>query len=115
MTEKRQDLRLSLEDIVCFLELQSASIDSGRRQEIICSISDVSANGLRLDLDRLLEKDAIHTLRIKLPSKEDTLMIIGEVAWSRESEEFGHQAGIVLFESDDSDIAHWKNSIADLI
>ena len=113
--EKRSDLRLALECIVCFLEVQTSFGDNSKAKELICGISDISANGIRIDLDQELHTGALHKVRIQLPEENSAFHLVGEVAWSRTSDEFGPQAGILLIESDDTDIAEWKKRIAYLM
>ncbi len=118
--EKRRDLRISLNCMVCFLEVQSlrhhqTNDSPAYKQELICEISDISANGIRIDVDQPLEQGAIHSFRIQFPETSSTFHLVGEIAWSKNSKADGPQAGILLIESDNTDIAEWKKQMAKLI
>ena len=117
--EKRRDLRISLNCMVCFLEVQSLhsshSNETSYKQELICEISDISTNGIRIDIDHPLEQGAIHSFRIQFPETNSTFHLVGEIAWSKNSGADGPQAGILLIESDNTDIAEWKKQMASLM
>ena len=111
--EHRVETRLELEETV-FIEVLSAAEDAASNV-VMCNSLDLSANGIQVVVDRDIALGAILRLCIDMPEK-DPLFLVGEVKWKRaDTATGGICLGFLLFESDDSDIAAWKQWIADML
>lgn len=107
--DKRQEYRLSASEAV-YLELE-ASQASEPAIIVISRSTDLSANGLQVELDRPLPEGNIYPLCVQLHHPEVRFVLTGEVKWCRELAG-RYQVGIALFESDDTAIVAWKEEIA---
>ena len=111
--ENRIETRLELEETV-FIEVLSSAADSAANV-VMCSSLDFSANGIQVVVDQDIALNAILRLCIDMPNKEP-IFLVGEVMWKRaDTATGGIRLGFLLFESDDSDIAEWKQWIADML
>ena len=109
--EHRVETRLEIEETV-FIEVLSAGADSAANV-VMCNSLDFSANGIQVVVDQDIALNAILRLCIDMP-EEEPIFLVGEVMWKRaDTATGGIRLGFLLFESDDSDIAHWKQWIAD--
>ena len=110
---RRVETRLEVEETV-FIEVLSAASDA-ESNVIMCSSIDFSANGIQVVVDQDIPLNAILRLCIDMPEK-DPIFLVGEVMWKRaDTATGGICLGFMLFESDDSDIAEWKQWIADML
>jgi hypothetical protein len=109
--EHRVETRLELEETV-FIEVLSSDTDAPANV-IMCSSIDLSANGVQVVVDQDIPLGSILRLCIDMPD-EEPLYLVGEVKWKRaDTATGGICLGFLLFESDDSDIAKWKQWMAD--
>jgi len=108
--EHRIETRLELEETV-FIEVLSASAASDTNV-VMCSSLDLSANGIQVVVDQDIALGSILRLCIDMPD-EEPIFLVGEIMWKRaDTATGGICLGFLLFESDDSDIAEWKQWIA---
>ena len=111
--EHRIETRLELEETV-FIEVLSAAAESSTNV-VMCNSLDMSANGIQVVVDQDIPLGAILRLCIDMPGK-DPIFLVGEVKWKRaDTATGGICLGFLLFESDDSDIAAWKQWVADML
>jgi hypothetical protein len=109
----RTETRLELEETV-FIEVLSSGSPSASNV-VMCTSLDFSANGIQVTVDQDIKLGAILRLCIDMPDKEP-IFLVGEVKWKRaDTATGGIRLGFLLFESDDSDIAAWKQMIADML
>ncbi len=111
--EHRIETRLELEETV-FIEVLSAASES-QASVVMCNSLDLSANGIQVVVDQDIALGSILRLCIDMPEQEP-IFLVGEVKWKRaDTATGGIRLGFLLFESDDSDIAEWKQWIADTL
>ncbi len=111
--ENRIETRIELEETV-FIEVLTSSSDASSNV-VMCSSLDFSANGIQVVVDEDIALNSILRLCIDMPEKE-AIFLVGEVMWKRaDTATGGIRLGFQLFESDDSDIAEWKQMIADML
>lgn len=107
--EQRQEYRLSVSEAV-YIELEAEQGEDAARI-LLSRSTDLSANGLQVELDRALPVGNIYPLCIQLYSPTVRYVLTGEVKWCRPSNS-RYLIGIALFESDDTAIVGWKKEIA---
>lgn len=107
--EQRQEYRLSISEAV-YIELEAEQGDDAARI-LLSRSTDLSANGLQVELDRSLPVGNIYPLCIQLYSPKVRYVLTGEIKWCRPSNG-RYLIGIALFESDDTAIVSWKEEIA---
>ena len=112
--ENRVETRIEVEETV-FIEVLSAAAEDAASNVVMCSSLDFSANGIQVVVDQDIALNAILRLCIDMPEK-DPIFLVGEVKWKRaDTATGGIRLGFMLFDSDDSDIAEWKQWIADML
>ena len=80
---------------------------------LLCRILDVSANGLRIRIDRELPVGALLTLSARFPGGRGPMhKLVGEVRWVRPEGDY-HAVGFSLFDADETDILTWKKLVAE--
>ena len=97
-----------------FIEMLSVPDETDESGQIlICNSLDISANGLRVCLDREIEVGSILQLGIELPQLPETLYLVGEVKWSTQDDPEGSNfwAGFELLNSDGTDIEQWRSLV----
>lgn len=106
--DKRKHVRLEGRG-TAFIELLSAAVDKpGQAPILVCKSVDISRTGLRVCLDEPIEERSILQLGMDLPELEHTLYLIGEVRWSRPTDDGdGYWVGFELIESDETNIDEW--------
>ncbi len=111
--ELRQEQRLNCHETT-FIEVVSGTVAEYQPSKIvICNTLDVSANGLQVSMDQKLQIGAIHQLSIQLDQPDERFHLVAEVKWCQPSDdESEFVMGLALFESEDTDIERWKESIA---
>ena len=111
--ERREESRLS-RSAMLYVETVSAAPGSGEGAIVIaCTTLDFSANGLQVKMDTALTAGAIHQMTLELPGSSDQFELTGEVRWVRvPSDGIGYVAGIMLFDSEGTEIIDWKLAIA---
>ena len=112
--DKRQESRLNTEETV-FIELTSAEPGVEIPPDIVISNSvDLSANGLRVSVDRDLVIGSILRACVQFRDSPQRFLLVTEVKWCRAHERAGEFiAGLALFESEGTDIQVWKEMIAE--
>ncbi|MDZ7684863.1 MAG: PilZ domain-containing protein [Gammaproteobacteria bacterium] len=81
----------------------------------MCNSMDLSANGLQVVIDDEIEPDSIFRLCVDLPNA-DPIFLVGEAKWRRpDPASDAWRIGFSLFESEDTDIARWKETVAELL
>lgn len=109
----RAETRLEIEATI-FIEIIAGS-HSGSGDVIMCNSLDLSTNGLQVVLDEDIEAGSIFRLCVDLPDAEP-IFLVGEVKWRRpDPASDAYRIGFLLFESDDTDIKRWKETVADLL
>jgi len=109
--EHRAETRLEIEETV-FIEVLTGASDAPAKV-VICNSLDLSANGVQVVVDQDIPLGSILRLCVDMPG-EEPLFLVGEVKWKRaDTATGGICLGFLLFESDDSDIAKWKQWVAD--
>ncbi|MFT5012728.1 MAG: hypothetical protein ACJAX5_002792 [Patiriisocius sp.] len=77
---------------------------------VMCNSLGFSANGIQVVVDEDIALGSILRLCIDMPEQKP-IFLVGEVMWQR-ADTGGICLGFLVYESDDSDIADWKQSIA---
>jgi hypothetical protein len=108
--EKRQELRLCAQEAL-FIELGSP--DGAQPTQIVIGSSvDVSANGVKLVIDRSLQPGNIHRVCLQMEDDE-RLYLSATVIWSRAlPDDDGWAIGLQVLESEGTDIQGWKQWVA---
>ncbi|UZE97871.1 PilZ domain-containing protein [Alkalimarinus alittae] len=111
--ERREESRLS-RSATLFVETVSAAPGSLDGAEVVsCKTLDFSANGLQVKMDTPLTAGAIHQMTLEFPNSDEKFELTGEVRWVRlSSSGSGYVAGIMLFNSEGTEIIDWKLAIA---
>lgn len=103
-TEQRQESRLETQTTV-FIETEENTV-------VVSDSVDISANGLRVQIDQPLAVGSIHQVCIQL-TKQPRLQLVTEVKWCREANQGGeYLLGLAIFESTGTDVQQWKTLIA---
>ena len=112
--DKRQESRLNTEETV-FIELTSAEPGVEIPPDIVISNSvDLSANGLRVSVDRDLVIGSILRACVQFRDSPQRFLLVTEVKWCCPHERAGEFiVGLALFESEGTDIQVWKEMIAE--
>lgn len=118
--DHRVETRLDMQETI-FIEAmhndanEKENNNNNNNNVILCTTLDLSANGLQVAMDQLLEIGSILRLCIDLPDK-DPMFLVAEVKWIRSDDAVGgYRTGFLLFDSADSNITQWKLWIADLL
>lgn len=107
----RQDLRLNCAQTI-FIEVRGSYPPDGKTDKlIICNSVDISANGIRAVIDQPLPESAIYQLCVEIHETGRQIFLSAQVKWCRKTDA-GYEVGLLIFESDDTDIEHWKHHIA---
>ncbi len=114
MTDARVEYRLEARATV-FVELPDAvgndAPENGAPVRLLCRALDVSANGLRIRIDRPLEQGTIVTLCAYLSAEHPWMTLAAEVRWVRPDGDF-FLVGFSLFDANQTDILAWKRLLA---
>ncbi len=109
--ERREEARLNLGAEI-FIETVSSEPGDARPAEVIrCEAVDLSANGLQVLVDSKLTDGAIHTLIVDMDQRDDVFRLTAEVRWVRPHSD-GFLTGLLLYESDGTEIVDWKLTVA---
>tara|TARA_Y100000310_G_scaffold329484_1_gene399437 strand:+ start:172 stop:420 length:249 start_codon:yes stop_codon:yes gene_type:complete len=80
----------------------------------MCNSTDVSANGVQVLFHESIPMGSILRLCIDMKNL-DPILLTGEVRWVQpDSDTDGFLIGLLLFESESTDIQIWQQVIADL-
>lgn len=111
--DRREESRLN-RSAMLFVETVSAAPDSIEGPVVVaCKTLDFSANGMQVQMDQALTAGAIHQMTLELPNSSERFELTGEVRWVRVSSSgAGYVAGIMLFNSEGTEIIDWKLAIA---
>lgn len=113
--ERRRELRLSRRAAV-FLQVDSATPGSGGSGTLVmCRLLDVSANGLKVRIDRELSPDALMRMAVQFAGSSAPLHLVAEVRWLAACDGGYWEAGLLLHESLQTDIVQWKRWVADVM
>ena len=109
----RQELRLDRNETI-YIEVHTAYPASPENTRLlICNSLDLSANGIRAQIDEKLPTNAIYQLAVELHKTGERLHLVGQVKWLSDADDGeGFYIGLSFFESDDTDIERWKTYIA---
>ena len=110
---RRSQLRLS-GALAIFVEVRAANPAEQTCAEIVaCSVVDISANGLQVEMDRPLPVGSILRLGADPGGQAPVMYVVGEVRWVRPAPAGGYGVGFAFFDSDGTDIIEWKQFIAE--
>lgn len=110
----RQETRLNRAETI-FIEVHSSysDTDGSSCKLLICNSVDLSANGIQAQIDEPLPINAIYQLCVEIAEPAERLFLVAQVKWRRPAEDGqGYYVGLMIFESDDTDIERWKRHIA---
>lgn len=108
--ERRFELRLT-EHATVFVERMAAAYDNSQPADIvICNSIDVSASGMRVRMDNPIPAGTILRMCAQFEDDRQPLYVVGEVKWQRR-EAAQYCIGFELFDSEQTDITTWKESI----
>lgn len=109
----RQEMRLNQRETI-FIEVHTSYPSSPANTKLlICNSLDLSANGIRAQIDEAVPINAIYQLCVEIHSSGEKLYLAAQVKWVRPAEDGqGFEVGLAIFESDDTDIEAWKRHIA---
>ena len=111
--DRREESRLN-RSAMLYVETVSAAPDSLEGAVVVeCTTIDFSANGIQVQMESALTAGAIHQMTLELPNSSERFELTGEVRWVRVSSTgSGYVAGIMLFNSEGTEIIDWKLAIA---
>lgn len=112
--EQRQELRIEQKQTV-FIEVRHRYVSEGKSQSrlLICRSVDLSANGIRAIIDEELPVDAIYQLAVEFADSKETLCLAAQVKWIKTANNGdGFEVGLMILDSDDTDVEAWKLHIA---
>ena len=113
--ERRNELRISHRAAV-FVEVAGASPGAGEQASLVlCQVEDISANGLRVRIDRKLPVGSALGLVVKFPGASSALRLVAEVRWVQCGAGDACVVGFALYESLQTDIRAWKERIAETL
>lgn len=113
--EQRQEFRLEQKQTI-FIEVKNRYVSEGVSQTrlLICNSSDLSANGIRAIIGEEIPVGAIYQLAVELIERSETLCLAAQVKWIKPiNEGASFEVGLMILESDDTDIEAWKLHIAE--
>lgn len=111
----RQEMRIDHAETI-FIETHSSYSENDAESNsklLICNSVDISANGIQAYIDEPLPLGAIYQLCVEVTEPAERLFLVAQVKWLKEAEDGqGYHVGLMIFESDDTDIEGWKRHIA---
>jgi hypothetical protein len=105
--QERRRFRRSLREERLFVQITKGADEQLKDRTFPCSTLDVSAEGLRLLVDRPLQAGAPIELWVEVTGREGKYFLSGEVRWVRETDA-GHLAGIALSPRNGDDLMAWR-------
>lgn len=79
-----------------------------------CSTKDVSANGLRIQLDQSVQEGFLLELWVEVSNHPTKFYLAGEVKWCQELDEGKrYLVGVELKEADTEDFKQWQEVLAE--
>jgi hypothetical protein len=109
----RSETRLDIEATI-FIEIIAS--DSGSAGNVImCNSLDLSANGLQVMVDEEISVGSIFRLCIDLKDADPIFLVAEVKRQEADAETGGFKIGLLLFESEDTDIQRWKELVASLL
>ncbi|NCF25733.1 MAG: hypothetical protein GWP69_00030 [Gammaproteobacteria bacterium] len=79
-----------------------------------CSTKDVSANGLRIQLDQSVQEGFLLELWVEVSNHPTKFYLAGEVKWCQELDEGKrYLVGVELKETDTEDFKQWQKVLAE--
>ncbi len=108
--EQRQEYRLN-NQLTVIIELDSSADEEPTL--VISSSLDISANGLRAIAPSAIPANNILRCCIRDAVSDQQFLLVAEVKWCRPYETSSdYLIGLSLFDSEGTDILHWKEFIA---
>ena len=113
MDDLRVETRLNHE-VTILIEVQTSTATSAN--VVLCNSLDLSANGLQVVLDHEIAQGGIFRLFIDIRD-QDPIFLVAEAKWVRPDpdETASFRIGLLIFESEDTNVAQWKEYIAGLL
>jgi hypothetical protein len=112
--EKRLEPRIDQKTTV-FVEVCSATFDNSEPASVvICHSLDLSANGLQVEMDQAVAIGTILRICAEFSNGEDPLHLVGETKWVKANGDL-FNIGFALYDAENTDIAGWKNVIANML
>ena len=113
-SERRGETRIDQQATV-FVEVCSASFDnSSPSSVIICNSIDLSANGIQIEIDHSVEIGSILRICAEFHGSDQPLYLVGETKWIKPVDQH-FNIGFELYDAENTDIAGWKQLIAELL
>jgi len=108
-TDRRNHPRLARDEKVVIQVVSSASDPSLTGLTVKCSTVDLSAQGLRVKLDKHVPEGYRLELFLQVTGHSRRFFLAGEIKWSREveGEEGGYLTGIELVDAPETDLSDW--------
>ncbi len=111
--ERREEARINRSAVLYVETVSSAPGSEDGAVIVACKTVDFSANGIQVEMDSPLTAGAIHQMALELPSSSERFQLTGEVRWVRAAnDDAAFVAGIMLFDSEGTEIIDWKLAIA---
>lgn len=113
--EQRQEFRLEQKQTI-FIEVKNRYVCEGVSQTrlLICNSLDLSANGIRAIIGEEIPVGAIYQLAVEITNSGQTLCLAAQVKWIKPTKDNnGFEVGLMILESDDTDIEAWKLHIVE--
>lgn len=113
--ERRRQTRRPFDQII---EVTFVSVPGGdpmQGRTVLCKAADLSADGIRLVVDRPLPADAVVTLSIRVQGSPETHVLRGVVRWSGEPARGKiHDVGIAFAAHEKAGAEAWRQFVTDL-
>ena len=112
--DRRQHSRQSRDERVV-VQIVSSTRDTLPPGTVVrCSTKDVSANGLRIQLDQSVQEGFLLELWIEVSNHPTKFYLAGEVKWCQELDEGKrYLVGVELKEADTDDFKQWQEVLAE--
>ncbi len=112
--DRRQHSRQSRDERVV-VQIVSSTRDTLPPGTVVrCSTKDVSANGLRIQLDQPVPEGFLLELWVEVSSHPTKFYLAGEVKWCQELDEGKrYLVGVELKETDTEDFKQWQKVLAE--
>ena len=112
--DRRQHSRQSRDERVV-VQIVSSTRDTLPPGTVVrCSTKDVSANGLRIQLDQSVPEGFLLELWVEVSNHPTKFYLAGEVKWCQELDEGKrYLVGVELKETDTEDFKQWQEVLAE--
>ena len=111
-SDRRQHAR-QLRDERVVVQVSSSTVETLPAGSIVrCSTKDVSATGMRLQLNQSVPDGCLLELWVEISNHPTKFYLCGEVRWCRElGEEKRHLIGIELKDGETEDLKQWREAL----